>query len=73
MPISRDSIHAGEDGGRVIKRMLVRCPVTKRLNVTGLVIEEDSFAGARVKSRIVSCAHCGQKHPWSKKEVILAR
>ena len=29
----------------VIKRILVRCPTTKKLNVTGVVIEEDAFCG----------------------------
>ncbi|MBA2434971.1 MAG: hypothetical protein M3480_10590 [Verrucomicrobiota bacterium] len=57
----------------MIKRILVRCPVTKKLNVTGVVIEEDSFAAAKVKSGTVSCVHCGEKHSWDKKEVILAR
>jgi hypothetical protein len=57
----------------VIKRILVRCPVTKKLNVTGVVIEEDVFATTELKPGTVACVHCGEKHSWNKKEVILAR
>jgi hypothetical protein len=57
----------------VIKRILVRCPTTKKLNVTGVVIEEDVFAATKVKSGTVACSHCGAKHAWNKKQAILAR
>ncbi len=57
----------------MIKRILVRCPVTKKLNVTGVVIEEDVFADAELKPGKVTCSHCGATHAWDKKEVILAR
>jgi hypothetical protein len=57
----------------VIKRILVRCPLTKKLNVTGVVIEEDVFAATELKPGTVACVHCGEKHPWNKNEVILAR
>ena len=51
----------------------MRCPTTKKLNVTGVVIEEDIFAATEVKPGMVRCEHCGGKHAWNKKEVILAR
>lgn len=57
----------------VIKRILVRCPVTKKLNVTGMVIEEDAFVATDLKPGRVACSHCGETHSWNKKEVILAR
>jgi hypothetical protein len=57
----------------VIKRILVRCPVTKKLNVTGVVIEEDAFVATDLKPGRVACSHCGETHSWNKKEVILAR
>jgi hypothetical protein len=57
----------------VIKRILVRCPVTKRLNVTGVVIEEDVFKATDLKPGTVACSHCGGTHDWNKQEVILAR
>ncbi len=57
----------------MIKRILVRCPVTKKLNVTGITIEEDRFAGATLKTKAVTCAHCGGTHEWDKKQAILAR
>jgi hypothetical protein len=57
----------------VIKRILVRCPTTKKLNVTGVLIEEDVFAATEVKPGTVACSHCGEKHAWNKKQVILAR
>jgi hypothetical protein len=43
------------------------------LNVTGVVIEEDVFAATEVKPGTVACSHCGEKHAWNKKQVILAR
>jgi len=61
------------DIGLVIKRILVRCPVTKKLNVTGVVIEEDAFVATDLKPGTVACSHCGETHSWNKKEVILAR
>ena len=61
------------DSRAVIKRILVRCPVTKKLNVTGVVIEEETFAATELKPGTVTCLHCGGKHPWNKKQVILAR
>jgi hypothetical protein len=50
----------------------MRCPVTKKLNVTGVVIEEDVFAATELKPGTVACVHCGAKHSWNKKEFILA-
>jgi len=61
------------DVSTVIKRILVRCPVTKKLNVTGIVIEEDAFVATDLKPGRVACSHCGETHSWNKKEVILAR
>ncbi|HEY2801707.1 MAG TPA: hypothetical protein VGI85_14035 [Chthoniobacterales bacterium] len=57
----------------MIKRILVRCPVTKKLNVTGLTIDEDLFEGAKLKPKDVPCPHCGGTHAWNKKQAILAR
>ena len=57
----------------VIKRILVRCPITKKLNVTGMVIDEDLFAGSELKPTVVTCPHCGGTHEWNKKQAILAR
>ncbi|MGI8890684.1 MAG: hypothetical protein ACR2G0_07875 [Chthoniobacterales bacterium] len=57
----------------MIKRILVRCPTTKKLNVTGVVIEEEAFDSTEVKPGKVTCAHCGGTHSWDKKEAILAR
>jgi hypothetical protein len=47
--------------------------VTKKLNITGLVIDEELFAGAELKPKAVTCPHCGGTHSWKKKEAILAR
>jgi hypothetical protein len=38
-----------------------------------VVIEEDVFAATEVRPGTVACVHCGEKHHWNKKEVILAR
>ena len=61
------------DSRAVIKRILVRCPVTKKLNVTGVLIEEDAFVATDLKPGTVACSHCGETHSWNKNEVILAR
>jgi hypothetical protein len=59
--------------GPVIKRILVRCSVTAKLNVTGQTIEESRFASMRLTNNKLTCTHCGQVHHWAKKDVILAR
>ncbi|HEY5036644.1 MAG TPA: hypothetical protein VII74_05885 [Chthoniobacterales bacterium] len=51
----------------------MRCPITKKLNVTGLTIDEDLFPDAKLKPKDVPCVHCGGTHPWNKKQAILAR
>ena len=61
------------DIGAVIKRILVRFPVTKKLNVTGVVIEEDAFVTTHLKPGRVACSHCGETHSWNKKRGYLAR
>lgn len=57
----------------MIKRILVRCPVTKKLNVTGMTVDEELFEGAKLKPKEVACPHCGGTHAWNKKQAILAR
>jgi hypothetical protein len=57
----------------VIKRILVRCPTTKKLNVTGMTIDEELFEDSKIKPKDVPCAHCGETHAWNKKQAILAR
>jgi hypothetical protein len=56
-----------------IKQILVRCATTGKLNVTGQTIEESRFATAKLKKTRLTCAHCGQVHNWTKKDVVLAR
>ncbi len=57
----------------MIKRILVRCPTTAKLAVTGLTIDEASFETARFKNPKVTCPHCLAVHVWTKKDVVLAR
>jgi hypothetical protein len=59
--------------GPVIKRLLVRCPSTAKLTPTGQTIEEQLWAGAKVKTPKFTCPHCRQVHNWTKKDVVLAR
>ena len=59
--------------GPVIKRLLVRCPSTAKLTPTGQTIEEQLWETTKVKTQKFSCAHCGQVHVWTKKDVVLAR
>jgi hypothetical protein len=59
--------------GPVIKRILVRCPSTAKLTPTGQTIREELWAASKVKNNKFSCAHCGQVHIWTKKDVVLAR
>lgn len=62
-----------KEKGPVIKRLLVRCPSTAKLTPTGQTIEEQLWATAKVKNQKFNCAHCGQTHIWTKKDVVLAR
>jgi endogenous inhibitor of DNA gyrase (YacG/DUF329 family) len=55
------------------KRILVRCPTTAKLTVTGQVVEEELWADKKVKAAKVTCAHCAKVHSWTKKDVVLAR
>jgi hypothetical protein len=59
--------------GPVIKRLLVRCPATAKLAVTGQTIDEQLWAAAKVKTPKFTCPHCRQVHSWTKKDVVLAR
>lgn len=56
-----------------IKRLLVRCPATAKLVVTGQTIDEQLWAALATRSGKVTCPHCGDKHSWAKKDVVLAR
>src|SRR5438045_7477455 len=58
--------------GPVIKRLLVRCPATAKLAVTGQTIDEQLWAAAKVKTPKLTCPHCQQVHSWRKKDVVLA-
>lgn len=55
------------------KRILVRCPSTAKLTPTGQVVEEETWAEAKMKPTKVSCQHCQTVHEWTKKDVVLAR
>jgi hypothetical protein len=59
--------------GPVIRRILVRCSRTSKLQDTGLTIDEGKFATTTFRNARVSCEHCGQVHYWTAKEVVLAR
>jgi hypothetical protein len=57
----------------VLKRILVRCAATGKLNVTGQTVDESLFPTAKLKNTKLTCAHCGLVHNWTKKDVVLAR
>jgi len=59
--------------GLNIKSLLVRCPSTSKLTDTGRTIEEERWQTATVKTQKFTCAHCGDVHTWTKKDVILGR
>jgi hypothetical protein len=59
--------------GSSIKSLLVRCPSTSKLADTGQTIEEKRWQAAKVKTQKFTCAHCGNVHTWTKKDVILGR
>jgi hypothetical protein len=59
--------------GPSIKSLLVRCPSTSKLTDTGRTIEEKRWPMAKVKTQKFTCAHCGDVHTWTKKDVILGR
>lgn len=57
----------------MVKRILIRCPSTKKLQVTGITIEEETLDTYRFKENTVECPHCSQVHTWTKKDAVLAR
>ena len=59
--------------GPVMKRILVRCPSTAKLTPSGQTIDEQLWERAKIKHPKFTCTHCGQKHSWTKKDVVLAR
>jgi len=59
--------------GPNIKSLLVRCPSTAKLTDTGKTIDEKRWQTAIVKTQKFTCAHCGDVHTWTKKDVILGR
>jgi hypothetical protein len=59
--------------GKVIKRLLVRCPTTAKLTPTGRSVDESLWGESKVKGAGINCLHCGKVHQWTKKDVILAR
>jgi hypothetical protein len=59
--------------GPSIKSLLVRCPSTSKLADTGRTTEEERWEAAKVRTQKFTCAHCGNIHTWTKKDVILGR
>jgi hypothetical protein len=59
--------------GPAVKRILVRCPSTAKLTVTGQTVREELWPAAKIKNNKLSCSHCGRIHVWTKKDVVLAR
>lgn len=57
----------------MIKRVLVRCPSTAKLTVTGQTVEEDNWGQTKLKQHKGTCPHCQGTHSWTKKDVVLAR
>jgi len=57
----------------IVMRILVRCPATARLFVTGLTTEANSFAQITVGDNKLACAHCGKVHLWTEGNVVLGR
>jgi len=59
--------------GPVIKRILIRCPATAKLMITGLTTEASEFSGLKVTDSKLTCNHCGDVHAWTEGNVVLAR
>jgi len=62
-----------EPTGPVIKRILVRCPSTRKLAPTGKTIEEALWKNTKLNRPRLTCPHCRQVHSWTKDDVVLAR
>jgi hypothetical protein len=56
-----------------IKRILVRCSSTAKLQDTGLTIDEVKFATTTFPNARLNCEHCKKVHYWTAKDVVLAR
>ncbi len=54
-------------------RILVRCPTTARLFVTGLTTKANSFAQIEVVDHKLTCTHCKKVHLWTRENVVLSR
>jgi len=59
--------------GPIVMRILVRCPATARLFVTGLTTEANNFAQIEVADNRLTCTHCGKVHLWTEGNVVLGR
>jgi len=57
----------------LVMRILVRCPATARLFVTGLTTKANTFAQIEVVDNRLTCAHCGNVHLWTQENVVLGR
>jgi len=57
----------------IVMRILVRCPATARLFVTGLTTKANSFAQIEVVDNRLTCAHCGKVHLWTEENIVFGR
>jgi hypothetical protein len=69
MPTRRATIPPEQE----VRRILVRCATTAKLTDTLRTIQVGAFASARLGRNKFVCAHCGQVHYWTTKDVLLAR
>jgi 4-hydroxy-3-methylbut-2-en-1-yl diphosphate synthase IspG/GcpE len=53
------------------KKIMIRCPVTKKPVFTEIEIAGESFKTSTFEGNVVKCPHCGQTHVWAKKDAFL--
>lgn len=52
--------------------VMIKCPNTGQLVPTGLAMDAQSFASAKIgKNTIGNCPACGKKHVWKKEDAQL--
>jgi hypothetical protein len=56
----------------LVRRLMIRCPVTGLATDTGLERSEVADAGS-VMHFLVDCLECGQDHAWQKDDLMAPR
>ena len=51
--------------------IMIKCPKTGKLVLTGISMDKKSFETAKLEDNTVRCPACRGYHTWSKKDAVL--